>query len=109
RRDPLPSDNLVDFELLKKLNNNLSVIRRYPETFLYLVGLSRSSDDLHVRLTLLKSDESGGFWLVKTEERILVEDHTIANELEEHAGKKKRKVVFNAPPPGVKKASMRVL
>ncbi|GJW37779.1 hypothetical protein Tco_0060699 [Tanacetum coccineum] len=42
RRDPLPSNNLVDFKLLEKLNNNRTVIRLYPKTFLCLVELSRS-------------------------------------------------------------------
>ncbi|GJU43071.1 hypothetical protein Tco_1200337 [Tanacetum coccineum] len=132
RRDSLPSDNLMDFELLEKLNNNRTVIRRYPETFMCLIGLIRSFDDPLVRLTLLKSDESGGFRLlcvhfvsfiyVKIGERTLAEDevpmitettdmvvassaqivhlvdHTIIDELEEHAEKKKRKVAFDAPP-----------
>ncbi|GJX54668.1 hypothetical protein Tco_0283037 [Tanacetum coccineum] len=125
RRDSLPSDNLMDFELLEKLNNNRTVIQRYPETFMCLIGLSRSFDDPPVRPTLLKSDESGGFRLlcvhfvsfiyVKIGERTLAEDevplitettdmvvassaqtvrlvdHTIIDELEEHAEKKKRK------------------
>ncbi|GJV42456.1 hypothetical protein Tco_1420896 [Tanacetum coccineum] len=133
RRYPLPSDNLVDFELLEKLASNRTVIKQYPETFLCLVGLSRSFDDLHVCSTLLKSDESDICLLdfvkstdpfkVKTGERTLAEgevsllidtadmvvaptvqtirlvDHTIVNELEEHDGKKKRKVVFNPPSP----------
>ncbi|GKD53152.1 hypothetical protein Tco_1286539 [Tanacetum coccineum] len=144
RRYPLPSDNLVDFELLEKLASNCTVIKRYPKTFLCLVGLSRSFDDLHVRPTLLKSDESDMGLLdfvkstdpfkVKTGERTLTEgevplltdtadmvvapivqtirlvDHTIVNELEEHAGKKKRKVVFNPPALGLSfKAGRRVL
>nr|GEZ15529.1 putative transposase (putative), gypsy type [Tanacetum cinerariifolium] len=83
RRDPLPSDNLVDFEQLEKLDNNRTVIRRYPETFLCLVGLSRSFDDPLVRATLLKSDESDmglldfvksvDWFKVKTGERTLAE------------------------------------
>ncbi|GJY57712.1 hypothetical protein Tco_0457604 [Tanacetum coccineum] len=83
RRDPLPSNNLVDFVLLEKLDNNRNVIRRYPETFLCLVGLSRSFDDPIVHPTLLNSDESDMGLLdfvksadpfkVKTGERTLAE------------------------------------
>nr|GEW23472.1 transposase (putative), gypsy type [Tanacetum cinerariifolium] len=55
--DPLPSDNRVNAELLALLDHHRTVIRRYPETFLCLVGLSRSFDDALVRLTLLKDNE----------------------------------------------------
>ncbi|GJX52326.1 hypothetical protein Tco_0280695 [Tanacetum coccineum] len=150
RRDPTPCYFLKKFDTLKSWNdhflwidasifpifiswyNDVSV-RRDPlpfETFLCHVRLSRSFDDLHVRPTLLKSDESDMGLLdfvkfvdpfkVKTGERTLAEDevslltetadmvlsptahvirlvdHTIANELEEHAGKKKRKVSLTA-------------
>ncbi|GJX78140.1 hypothetical protein Tco_0324951, partial [Tanacetum coccineum] len=132
RRDPLPSNNLVDFVLLEKLDNNRNIIRRYPETFLCLVGLSRSFDDPIVHPALLNSDESDMGLLdfvksadpfkVKTGERTLAEgevslitettdvvvahsvqticlvDYTIINELKGHAGKKKRKIVYNALP-----------
>nr|GEU59432.1 putative transposase (putative), gypsy type [Tanacetum cinerariifolium] len=50
-KDPLPSDNHVNAELLGLLDNHCTIIRRYPETFLCLVGLSRSFDDVHVRPT----------------------------------------------------------
>nr|GEU74316.1 hypothetical protein [Tanacetum cinerariifolium] len=67
RRDPLPFDNLVGFELLEKLDSNRTYV---------VVALSVQT----VRLV----------------------DHNIINELDEHVGKKKRKVVFDALP--VKKA-----
>nr|GEX95866.1 hypothetical protein [Tanacetum cinerariifolium] len=125
RRDPLPSKNLVDLELLEKLDNNHTFIRQYLKTFLSLVGLKYSFEVLPVRPTLLKSNESdmglldfiksADLFNVKTRERTLAEgevplitktadmavassaqtfrlvDHTIIDELEEHAGKKKRK------------------
>ncbi|GJR70397.1 hypothetical protein Tco_0016462 [Tanacetum coccineum] len=65
RKDPLPPDNLVDFELLEKLNNNRTVIRRYPETFLCLVGLSH--------MGLLDFVKSADPFKVRTRERKLVE------------------------------------
>ncbi|GJZ93902.1 hypothetical protein Tco_0666105, partial [Tanacetum coccineum] len=93
---------------------------RYPETFLCVVGLSRSFDDVLVRPTLLKGDgsdvglfdvvKSSDPFKVKTGERTLAEgeiplndetvnmteppsaeivqivDHTIVDEVKEHAG-----------------------
>ncbi|GKC39814.1 hypothetical protein Tco_1052198 [Tanacetum coccineum] len=128
----LPSDDRVNAELLALLDHHRTVIRRYPETFLCLVGLSRSFDDVLVRPTLLKDDESDMGLLdfvkssdpfkVKTRERTLAEgeiplndqtvnmtvppsaeivqivDHTILDEVKEHAGKKKRRVVFEELP-----------
>ncbi|GJT49623.1 hypothetical protein Tco_0975780 [Tanacetum coccineum] len=83
KRDPLPSDDLVDLPLLEKLNGNRTLIRRYPETFLCLVGLSRSFDDPDARPTLLNHDKSDMGLLdfvksvdpfkVKTGERTLAE------------------------------------
>ncbi|GJU23888.1 hypothetical protein Tco_1157230 [Tanacetum coccineum] len=128
-KDPLPSDNRVNVELLNLLDHHRTVIRRYPETFLCLVRMSRSFDDVHVRPILLKDDESDMGLLdfvksadpfkVKTGERTLTEgeiplndktvnmivppsaeiiqivEHTVMDELKEHAGKKKkRRVVF---------------
>ncbi|GJZ71289.1 hypothetical protein Tco_0635140 [Tanacetum coccineum] len=124
-KDPLPSDNRVNVELLNLLDHHRTVIRRYPETFLCLVRMSRSFDDVHVRPILLKDDESdmGLFdfvksadsFKVKTGERTLTEgeillndktvnmivppsaeiiqivEHTVVDELKEHAGKKKKR------------------
>nr|GEY24158.1 putative transposase (putative), gypsy type [Tanacetum cinerariifolium] len=58
KKDPLPSDDIVDFELLEKLDNNCTLIRKYPETFLCLVGLSHSFFDPISRPTLLRCDKS---------------------------------------------------
>nr|GEU84920.1 putative transposase (putative), gypsy type [Tanacetum cinerariifolium] len=56
--DPLPSDDLVDFPLLDKLNDNHALIKRYLGTFLCLVGLSRSFVDMDARPTLLGRDKN---------------------------------------------------
>nr|GEY49042.1 hypothetical protein [Tanacetum cinerariifolium] len=92
-KDPLPSDNHVNIELLNLLDHHRTIIRRYPETFLFLVG---SFEDLHVRPTLLRDDESA--------EIIQIVEHTIVDELREHVGKKKRKVAFDTLPPKKLKA-----
>ncbi|GJZ96494.1 hypothetical protein Tco_0668828 [Tanacetum coccineum] len=114
KRDSLPSDNLVNLELLDRLDNNRTLIRRYPETFLCLVRL--------IHMGLLDFVKSADPFKVNTGERTLAEgeaslftktvdmvvtpsaqtirlvSHTIIDELQEHAEKKKRKVVFDAYP-----------
>ncbi|GJZ91537.1 hypothetical protein Tco_0663464 [Tanacetum coccineum] len=131
-KDPLPFDNRVNAELLALLDHHRTIIRRYPETFLCVVGLSHSFDDVLMRPTLLKDDgsdmglldfvKSSDPFKVKTGERTLVEgeiplndetvnmtvppsaeivqivDHTIVDEVKEHVGKKKRRVVFEELP-----------
>ncbi|GJZ77722.1 hypothetical protein Tco_0642394 [Tanacetum coccineum] len=120
KRDPLPSDDLVDLPLLDKLNDNRTCIRKYPETFLCLVGLRHSFVDMDARPTLLGRDKNGGCWtLADGEVPLLIEtmnmvvapldqtvrlvSHTIADEIKEHAGKKKRKVGYSADEMPVKK------
>nr|GFA82877.1 transposase (putative), gypsy type [Tanacetum cinerariifolium] len=76
-----PSNDIVDFEILDKLDDNCTLIRKYPETFLCLVGLSRSFANLDARPTLLCRDKSDMGLLdfvkysdpfkVRTEERTL--------------------------------------
>nr|GEU38568.1 hypothetical protein [Tanacetum cinerariifolium] len=129
---PLPFDHRVNVELLGLLDHHRTIIRRYPETLLCLIGLSHSFDDVHVRSTLLKYDDSDMGLLdfvksadpfrVKTKERTLAQgevplnnetmnmtvppsaeivqivEHTIMDELKEHAGKKKKRVVFEDLP-----------
>ncbi|GKD66125.1 hypothetical protein Tco_1308233, partial [Tanacetum coccineum] len=58
RKDPLLLDDVVDLDLLDKLDNNRTLIRKYPKTFLCLVGLSRSFDDPVACPTLLNRDKS---------------------------------------------------
>ncbi|GKA17828.1 hypothetical protein Tco_0697665, partial [Tanacetum coccineum] len=93
-KDPLPPDNHVNAELLALLDHHRTIIRRYPETFLYLVGLSCSFDDVDVRPTLLKDDGSDGLrnmglldfvkssdpFKVKTRERTLAEGEIPLND-----------------------------
>ncbi|GJU45101.1 hypothetical protein Tco_1202367 [Tanacetum coccineum] len=116
-KDPIPYDDRVNIELLNILDHHRTIIRRSPKIFLCLIGLSRSFNDIHVHLTLLKDDESGGLHLfhVKTGERTLAEgeiplnnetvnmtvapsteiiqivEHTIIDELCEHVDKKKKR------------------
>ncbi|GJU99070.1 hypothetical protein Tco_1328341 [Tanacetum coccineum] len=89
-KDPLPSVNCVNAELLNLLDHHRTVIRRYPKIFLCLVRLSCSFDDVHVLPTLLKDDESDMGLLhfvksadpfkVKTGERTLVEGEIPLND-----------------------------
>nr|GEX80156.1 hypothetical protein [Tanacetum cinerariifolium] len=81
-KDPLPFDNRVNAELLALLDHHQSVIRP--------LGLSRSFDDVLVRPTLLKDDESDMDLLdfvkssdpfkVKTRERTLAEGEIPLND-----------------------------
>nr|GEY00840.1 hypothetical protein [Tanacetum cinerariifolium] len=135
--DPLPSDDIVDLELLDKLDNIRTLIRKYSETFLCLVSLSRSLTDPTSRPALLCRDKNMGLLdfvksldpsKVKTGERTLAPNkvplltetadvfvnpspqiirlvtHTIADEIDLHLGKNKRKVGASFVPPPVKKA-----
>ncbi|GJZ86229.1 hypothetical protein Tco_0657839, partial [Tanacetum coccineum] len=52
-KDPIPPDDIVDLPLLDKLDNNLTLIIKYPKTFLCLVGLSRYFVNMNVRPTLI--------------------------------------------------------
>ncbi|GKC72572.1 hypothetical protein Tco_1118455 [Tanacetum coccineum] len=89
-KDPLLFDNRVNAELLTLLDHHRTIIRRYPETFLCLIGLSRLFDDVLVRPTLLKDDESDMGLLdfvksanpfkVKTRERTLAEGDIPLND-----------------------------
>ncbi|GJV52172.1 hypothetical protein Tco_1447913 [Tanacetum coccineum] len=67
-KDPLPMDEAVDLPCAELLNENRTLIRKYPETFLCLVGLSRSFVEMDVCPTLLHGDneEMGLLDFVKT-------------------------------------------
>ncbi|GKD59388.1 hypothetical protein Tco_1296897, partial [Tanacetum coccineum] len=58
-KDPLPVDEVVDLPFVELLNENRTIIRKYPETFLCLVGLSRSFTETDIRPTLLHSNDEG--------------------------------------------------
>ncbi|GKD34077.1 hypothetical protein Tco_1249586, partial [Tanacetum coccineum] len=119
--DPLPSGDRVNTELLNLLDHHRTIIRRYPETFLCLVGLSRSFDDHHVRPTLLKDDESDMGLLdyvksadpfkVKTGERTLAEaDGVVISEpVPTNGGKSSaalRRLELHSGPQGVGSSSV---
>ncbi|GJS54347.1 hypothetical protein Tco_0627709 [Tanacetum coccineum] len=81
---PLPVEDIVDLLCVELLNVNRTVIRKYSETFLCLVGLSRSfiNNDVHPKL-LYDDDEEMGLldfvksadpFKVKTGERTLAKD-----------------------------------
>ncbi|GJY25513.1 hypothetical protein Tco_0400239 [Tanacetum coccineum] len=86
-KDPLPMDEAVDLPCVELLNENRTLIRKYPETFLCLVGLSRSFTDIDVRPTLLHdNDEEMGMldfvksvdpFKVKVGERTLAENEVL--------------------------------
>ncbi|GJS73362.1 hypothetical protein Tco_0706203 [Tanacetum coccineum] len=119
-KDPLPVEDAVHFLCVELLNLNRTVIRKYPETFLCLVGLSRSFTENDVRPTLLCDDDgemgslnfvqSADPFKVKTGERTLATnkfslvDHTNHDELKTTRSKKKKKVAFVAGPPPAKRA-----
>ncbi|GKC34531.1 hypothetical protein Tco_1046915 [Tanacetum coccineum] len=140
KKDPLPSDDIVDFELLEKLDNNRTLIRKYPKMFLCLIGLSCSFSDPTARPTLLCRDKSDMGLLdfvkssdpskIKTREQTLALNetplmiettdmvvnpspqticlvtHTIANEINIHSCKNKRKVGASSVLPPMKKTRM---
>ncbi|GKF19652.1 hypothetical protein Tco_0068290 [Tanacetum coccineum] len=84
KRDPLPTDDVVDLPLVEVLDKNRTIIRKYPELFLSIVGLSPSFFDTDVRPTFLCSDDeemglldfvkSSDPFKVKTRERTLAEN-----------------------------------
>ncbi|GJZ00241.1 hypothetical protein Tco_0517670, partial [Tanacetum coccineum] len=133
KRDPLPSDDVIDLPLLERLNEGRAAIRKYHEVFLFVIGLSQSFVDDDVRSTFMGRDgremglldfvKSSNPFKVKTGERTLAEnkvsllreteervispsreflllvDHTFIDELQSVAGKRKRKVAYNADLP----------
>ncbi|GJT90077.1 hypothetical protein Tco_1078922 [Tanacetum coccineum] len=56
-KDPLPVDEAVDLPCVELLNEKRTLIRKYLETFLCLVGLSRSFVETDIRPTLLRDDD----------------------------------------------------
>ncbi|GKB84110.1 hypothetical protein Tco_0956382, partial [Tanacetum coccineum] len=83
-KDPLPVDKAMDLPCVELLNENRTVIQKYPESFLCVVGLSRLFTEIDVRPIFLHSnDEEMGFldfvnsadpFKVKTDERTLAEN-----------------------------------
>nr|GEX96983.1 transposase (putative), gypsy type [Tanacetum cinerariifolium] len=59
-KDPPPSDDIVNLELIEVLNENRSGFRKYPKVFLCVVGLSQAyDDDEDIRPTFLDSENEG--------------------------------------------------
>nr|GFD20378.1 transposase (putative), gypsy type [Tanacetum cinerariifolium] len=55
-KDPLPVDDVVDVPCAKLLDENRTLIQKYPKIFLGVVGLSRSYTETDIRPTFLDSD-----------------------------------------------------
>ncbi|GJQ93742.1 hypothetical protein Tco_0004881 [Tanacetum coccineum] len=111
-KDLLPVDEAVDLPCVELLNENYTLIRKYPETFLCLVGLSRSFIKTDVCPTLLHdNDEEMGLldfvksadpFKVKVGERTLAENEgSLITETED---RRKKRVAFVSGSPPVKKA-----
>nr|GEZ06145.1 putative transposase (putative), gypsy type [Tanacetum cinerariifolium] len=85
-KDPLPVYEAVDLPCVELLNENRTLIRKYPENFLCLVGLSRSFVEMDVRPTLLQNndEEMGLLDFVKSVDpfKVKVGEQTLAeNEI----------------------------
>ncbi|GKD99631.1 hypothetical protein Tco_1387615, partial [Tanacetum coccineum] len=82
-KDPLPVDEPVDLPCVELLNDNRTLIRKYPEIFLCPVGLSRSFVETDVRPTLLRDDdeEMGLLDFVKSADpfKVKVRERTLAD------------------------------
>ncbi|GKF19258.1 hypothetical protein Tco_0067896 [Tanacetum coccineum] len=84
KRDLLPSDDVVDLPLVEKLNENRTLIRKYPKVFLSIICLSRTFVDTDIRPTLIGRDKndmglldfvkSADLFKVKVRERTLAEN-----------------------------------
>ncbi|GJR96271.1 hypothetical protein Tco_0268445 [Tanacetum coccineum] len=116
KKNLLPSDDVVDLPLLEKLNENRTLIRKYPEDFLSIIGLSHPFIYTDIRPAFIGRDKNdmGLLDFVKSAnpfkvvapsgQTLRLVDHTIMDELKEAAGKRNRKVGFSVVPPPVKKA-----
>ncbi|GKA54670.1 hypothetical protein Tco_0753619 [Tanacetum coccineum] len=82
-KDPLPVDEAVDLPCMELLNENLTLIRKYPETFLCLVGLRRSfiETDFHPTLLYDNDEEMGLLDFVKSADpfKVKVGERTLAD------------------------------
>ncbi|GKF58951.1 hypothetical protein Tco_0175737, partial [Tanacetum coccineum] len=81
-KDLLPIDEAVDLPCVELLNENRTLIRKYPKTFLCLVDLSRSFIETDVRPTLLhdNDEEIGLLDFVKSADpfKVKVGEQTLA-------------------------------
>nr|GEU49887.1 hypothetical protein [Tanacetum cinerariifolium] len=125
---------LTDVTFYQKLNENHTLIRKYPDVFLSTIGLSHAFVDTNVHPTLRGHDKICRCWVTYVSVFVVLRflffiyafrvdmgsldfvksvdlfkiirlvNHTIVDELKETSGKKKRKVALTAGLPLVKKA-----
>nr|GEX28174.1 putative transposase (putative), gypsy type [Tanacetum cinerariifolium] len=89
-KHPLPVNDVVDLSCVELLNENRTLIRKYPKIFLCVVGLSRSYAETYVRPPFLDSDDeemglldfvkSADPFKVNTSERTLAESEVLLLE-----------------------------
>ncbi|GJW63362.1 hypothetical protein Tco_0115246, partial [Tanacetum coccineum] len=110
-KDTLPVDKAVDLPYVELLNENRTLTRKYPKTFLCLVGLSRSFIETDVCPTLLydNDEEIGLLDFVKSADpfKVKVGEQTLADnkdELNINSGKRKKIVAFVSGSSPMKKA-----
>ncbi|GKD40579.1 hypothetical protein Tco_1260786, partial [Tanacetum coccineum] len=106
--DPLPVDKAVDIPCVELLNENRTLIRKYPETFLCFVGLIRLFTETDVLPTLLhdNNEEMGLLdfvksvdpFKVKVGERNLAEIEVLLITETEDKRRKRVAFVFGLPP-----------
>ncbi|GJR16222.1 hypothetical protein Tco_0798874 [Tanacetum coccineum] len=79
-KDPFSVDEAVDLPCVELLNENRTLIEKYLETFLCLVGLSRSFIETDFRPTLLHDNDEGLLNFVKSADpfKVKVGERTIA-------------------------------
>ncbi|GJR37191.1 hypothetical protein Tco_1212875 [Tanacetum coccineum] len=114
-KDPLPVDDVVDPICLDLLNDNRTVIRKYPEAFLCVAGLSRTFTETDVRPTFLYSNdkEMGLLDFVKFmypykvkvgKKELLLRLRSTPDETKVNTSKRRKRVTFVSESPPVKKA-----
>ncbi|GKD91111.1 hypothetical protein Tco_1366618, partial [Tanacetum coccineum] len=100
-KDPLPVDEAVDLPCVELLNENYTFIRKYPETFLCLVGLSRSFVKNDARPTLLhdNDEEMGLLDFVKSDDpfKVKVGERTLAEDKVMLITETKDRVISHSP------------
>ncbi|GJS81627.1 hypothetical protein Tco_0748168 [Tanacetum coccineum] len=100
--DILPSDNRVNVELLSLLDHHRTV----DERDMGLLDFVKSTDPFKVKTgermlaegEILLNDETVNMTIPPSANIIQIVEHTIVDELKEHDGKKKRKIVFDDLP-----------
>ncbi|GJY59506.1 hypothetical protein Tco_0459398 [Tanacetum coccineum] len=100
-KDPLLVDEVVDLPCVELLNENRTIIRKYPEVFLCLVGLSHSFTETDVRPTLLHNndEEMGLLDLVNSVDpfKVKIGERTLAKNEVLLLTKTKDSVIFPSP------------